>query len=87
VKGFGCRPLTTAPRAPGPASESREPFDAADMPLDAPCRRARTDAGGALGRDALDAGTVAGGTGSSPALGREALDCRHGGERRRIKPG
>jgi hypothetical protein len=38
-------------------------------PLDVPCRRAATDAGGALGREALDAGTVASGRppGSSSA--------------------
>jgi hypothetical protein len=37
-----------------------------------PFRCART--GGALGREALDAGAVASGEASRPALGREALD-------------
>jgi hypothetical protein len=41
-----------------------------------PCRRARTVAGGAIGREALDAAAVASGAGIKPgeALYREALD-------------
>jgi hypothetical protein len=43
-------------------------------PLDAPCRCAGTDAGGAFGREALDAGTVASGAnvkaGDRPRGGR-----------------
>jgi len=37
-------------------------------------RCARTDAGGAIGREAVDAATVASGASIKPALGREALD-------------
>jgi hypothetical protein len=40
-------------------------------PLDVPCRRARTDAGGALGREALDAGTVASGASIKPGEARD----------------
>jgi hypothetical protein len=36
------------------------------VPLDVPCRRARTDAGGAIGREPLDAATVASGAGIKP---------------------
>jgi len=59
--------------------------------IDVPGRCARTDASGAIGREALDtadvsrrcARTVAGG-----AIGREALDCRHTvASGARIKPG
>jgi hypothetical protein len=49
-----------------------------------PCRRARTDAGGAIGREALDAGTVASGASIKAgepgepgyAFPREPLDAR-----------
>jgi len=43
------------------------------VPLDAPCRRARTDAGGALGREALDAGAVASGAKIKPGVPGDAL--------------
>jgi hypothetical protein len=45
-------------------------------PLDMPCCRAGTDAGGALGREALDAATVASGAGIKPgeAFPRKPLD-------------
>src|ERR1700693_4828623 len=40
---------------PGDRSTAkREAFDAGDVPLDAAWRRARTDAGGAIGREAVD---------------------------------
>jgi hypothetical protein len=45
----------------------REGLDAGDVPLDEPCRCARTNAGGVIGREGLDAGTVASGAGSSQA--------------------
>jgi hypothetical protein len=50
-------------------------------PLDVPCRRGRTNAGGAIGRKALDAGTVASGAGIKPgepgkARHRDARDAR-----------
>ena len=65
-------------------------------PLDVPRRCARTDAGGAIGREALDAGTVASGASIKPGKAVPLRQdrcrwcdrprgprCRHGGERRR----
>jgi hypothetical protein len=46
---------------------------------------ARTDAGGAIGREALDAGAVASGARIKAGARPQGLDCQWGGERRRIK--
>jgi hypothetical protein len=49
------RPVSPARRS----TAKREAFDVGDVPLDAPCGHARTNAGGVVGREALDAATVA----------------------------
>jgi hypothetical protein len=64
-----------APRAAARAAQCRRRAAL----LDVPCRCAGTDAGGAIGREALDAATVASGASIKPgepgeALHREALD-------------
>jgi hypothetical protein len=70
-----------------PGSSPARRYTATPEALDAvPCRAPRhagplrqDDAGGALGREALDAGAVASGAGikAGEALHREALDARH----------